>query len=80
MRITYETHTINALVDIACLITFIPSLISGLVLYLVFPECRERGSGWSDPDMTMENEVLITAIFVGIWAARLCYDHGSARC
>ena len=31
--------TINALVDIGCLITFIPSLVSGLILYMVFPEC-----------------------------------------
>jgi hypothetical protein len=38
--------TINALVDIGCLITFIPSLISGLVLYFVFPEGGGRGSGW----------------------------------
>jgi hypothetical protein len=38
--------TINALVDIGCLITFIPSLVSGLVLFLVFPEGGGRGSGW----------------------------------
>lgn len=37
--------TINALVDIGCLITFIPSLISGLVLYLVLPEGSGRGTG-----------------------------------
>jgi hypothetical protein len=37
--------TINALVDIGCLITFIPSLISGLVLYLYLPE--GRGQGWA---------------------------------
>jgi hypothetical protein len=39
--------TINALVDIGCLITFIPSLVSGLVLYLVLPEGGGRGSGWA---------------------------------
>jgi hypothetical protein len=39
--------TINALVDIGCLITFIPSLVSGLVLCLVFPEGGGRGSGWT---------------------------------
>jgi hypothetical protein len=38
---------INALVDIGCLITFIPSLISGLVLFLVLPEGGGRGSGWA---------------------------------
>jgi len=38
--------TINALVDIGCLIIFIPSLVSGLVLYLVLPEGGGRGSGW----------------------------------
>jgi hypothetical protein len=30
--------TINALVDLGALVVFIPSLISGLVLYLVLPE------------------------------------------
>ncbi len=35
--------TINALIDIGCLITFIPSLVSGLVLYLVLPEGGGRG-------------------------------------
>jgi hypothetical protein len=37
--------TMNALIDIGCLVTFIPSLISGLVLYLVLPEGGGRGSG-----------------------------------
>ncbi len=37
--------TINALVDIACLITFIPSLVSGLVLFLVLPSGMGRGAG-----------------------------------
>ncbi|MDO9323422.1 MAG: DUF4405 domain-containing protein [Methanoregula sp.] len=39
--------TINALVDIVCLITFIPSLITGLILYLVLPEGSGRGGGWA---------------------------------
>jgi hypothetical protein len=39
--------TINALVDIFCLVTFIPSLISGLVLYWVLPSGGGRGSGFS---------------------------------
>jgi hypothetical protein len=39
--------TTNAIIDIGCLITFIPSLISGLVLYLVLPEGGGKGSGWS---------------------------------
>ena len=39
--------TINALVDIGCLVAFIPSLISGLVLYLVLPSGGGRGSGWT---------------------------------
>lgn len=38
--------TVNALVDIGCLIAFIPSLVSGLVLYLVLPSGGGRGSGW----------------------------------
>ncbi len=39
--------TINALVDIGCLITFIPSLITGLVLYLVLPSGGGRGNSYS---------------------------------
>ena len=35
--------TINAIVDIGCLITFNPSLITGLVLYLVLQEGGGRG-------------------------------------
>ena len=35
--------TINALVDIGCLITFIPSLISGLVLFFFLPSGGGRG-------------------------------------
>ena len=35
--------TINALVDIGCLITFIPSLVSGLVLYFVLPSGGGQG-------------------------------------
>jgi len=38
--------TINALVDLGCLIMFIPSLVSGLVLYFVLPSGGGRGSGW----------------------------------
>jgi hypothetical protein len=38
--------TINALVDIGCLVTFIPSLVSGLVLFFVLPEGGFR-SGWA---------------------------------
>jgi hypothetical protein len=38
--------TINALVDIGCLVTFIPSLVSGLVLVFVLPEGGFR-SGWA---------------------------------
>jgi hypothetical protein len=39
--------TVNALVDIGCIITFIPSLISGLVLYFFLPSGGGRGSSWS---------------------------------
>ena len=38
--------TINALVDIACLITFIPSLVTGLVLYFYLPSGTGRGGNW----------------------------------
>ncbi len=39
--------TINAIIDIGCLITFIPSLISGLVLYLVLPSGGGRGNSYA---------------------------------
>jgi len=39
--------TTNALVDIGCLITFIPSLISGLVLFFVLPSGSGRGGGFA---------------------------------
>jgi hypothetical protein len=38
--------TINAFVDIGCLITFIPSLITGLVLYFFLPSGEGRGGNW----------------------------------
>lgn len=38
--------TINALVDIGCLITFILSLVTGLVLYFVLPSGGGRGNNW----------------------------------
>ncbi|WP_321505069.1 DUF4405 domain-containing protein [uncultured Methanoregula sp.] len=38
--------TINAFVDICCLITFIPSLITGLVLYFFLPSGGGRGGSW----------------------------------
>jgi hypothetical protein len=39
--------TINAIVDIGCLIKFIPTLITGLVLYLVLPSGGGRGNSYS---------------------------------
>jgi len=39
--------TVNALIDIAALVLFIPSLVSGLVLYLVLPSGGGKGSGWT---------------------------------
>ena len=38
--------TLNALVDIGCLITFIPSLLTGLVLYFFLPSGTGRGGNW----------------------------------
>lgn len=38
--------TLNALVDVGCLITFIPSLITGLVLYFFLPSGGGRGGSW----------------------------------
>jgi len=39
--------TLNALIDIGCFVTFIPSLISGLVLFLILPSGGGRGTGWA---------------------------------
>ena len=38
--------TVNALVDIGCLVTFIPSLLTGLVLYIYLPSGGGRGGSW----------------------------------
>jgi len=38
--------TVNALVDIGCLITFVPMLITGLVLYFFLPSGGGRGGSW----------------------------------
>lgn len=37
----------NALVDAGCLVAFIPTAISGLVLYFVLPSGGGRWSGWT---------------------------------
>jgi len=54
--------TINALIDTGCLITFIPSLISGLVLFFFLPSGGGRGGSWAtylgiarDQWLTMHN-------------------------
>jgi hypothetical protein len=39
--------TINALIDIGCLITFIPSLITGMILYFFLPSGEGRGGNWA---------------------------------
>jgi hypothetical protein len=39
--------TVNALVDIGALVTFIPTLLTGLVLYFFLPSGGGRGSSWS---------------------------------
>ena len=38
--------TINALVDLGCLVTFIPMLFTGLVLYIFLPSGGGRGGSW----------------------------------
>ncbi len=52
--------TINALVDIGCIITFIPSLISGLVLYFFLPSGGGRGGSWVTwMDITRHDWILL---------------------
>jgi len=38
--------TVNALVDIGMVVTFIPSLLTGLVLYFFLPSGGGRGGSW----------------------------------
>jgi hypothetical protein len=38
--------TLNAIIDVGCLITFIPSLVTGLVLYLIIPEGSGKGASY----------------------------------
>lgn len=38
--------TVNALVDIGAVIAFIPSLLTGLVLYIFLPSGGGRGGSW----------------------------------
>lgn len=38
--------TLNALVDIGCLVTFLLTLITGLVLYFFLPSGTGRGGSW----------------------------------
>jgi len=54
--------TVNALADIGCLVTFIPSLISGLVLFLFLPSGGGKGGSFAtylgiarDQWLTMHN-------------------------
>jgi hypothetical protein len=46
MKTVLKRATINALVDIGGLVTFIPSLATGLVLYLFLPSGEGRGGIW----------------------------------
>lgn len=39
--------TANAVVDIGCIVAFIPSLLTGLVLYFFLPSGGGRGSSWA---------------------------------
>ncbi len=54
--------TVNALIDIGCLITFIPSFVSGVVLFFFLPSGGGRGAGhavwlglFRDQWLTMHN-------------------------
>ena len=38
--------TVNAIIDIGCLVTFIPSLLTGLVLYFFLPSGGGKGGSW----------------------------------
>ena len=67
--------TINALVDIGCLIMFIPSLVSGLVLFLVLPSGGGRGSGWSTYLGIARNEWLTMHDYTSLVFAALLLVH-----
>ena len=64
--------TINGLVDIGCLIMFIPSLITGLVLYFFLPSGGGRGGSWVTwMDITRHDWVLYHDIASFAFAALL---------
>jgi len=67
--------TLNALVDIGCLITFIPSLISGLVLFLILPCGGGRGSGWEMYLGIPRNQWLAMHDFASLLFAALLIVH-----
>lgn len=67
--------TINALVDIGCLILFVPSLLSGLVLLLVLPEGGGRGSGWAPYLGIARNQWVMMHNFTSLVFAALLILH-----
>ena len=46
MRELMKHIRVNAIVDICCLVTFIASLLTGLVLYFFLPSGGGRGGSW----------------------------------
>jgi hypothetical protein len=65
--------TINALVDIGCLVTFIPSLVPGLILYLYLPE--GRGQGWATFMGITRNQWVTMHDYVSLVFAALLIIH-----
>jgi len=63
--------TINALVDIGCLITFIPSLISGLVLYLFLPSAS-GGAETGHPILVLPGTSGSRCTITGAWLLLPC--------
>jgi len=79
--------TINALVDIGCLITFIPSLVSGLVLFFVLPSGSGRGHAeylglFHDPWLNIHNywSLAFSAILIIHLILRWMYFRNIRKC
>ncbi|OPY38751.1 MAG: hypothetical protein A4E35_00537 [Methanoregula sp. PtaU1.Bin051] len=66
--------TVNALVDIGCLITFIPTLVTGLILYFYLPEGGFR-SGWVTYLGMTRNQWLTIHDYVSFMFAALLIVH-----
>ena len=81
--------TLNALVDIGCLVTFIPSLLTGLVLYFFLPSGEGRGGslvtwmGITRHDWILYHDITsfaFAAVLIIHLLLHLAYFHNIKKC